>query len=74
MEAGGRLGDGDHGRRELPKPIGGLPPDLVHPPAGCRFAPRCVHAVAACADAAGLTLAERIAMPANNLLLVFDRR
>jgi len=30
--------------------------------------------VAACASAAGLDLAERIAMPANNLLLVFDRR
>ncbi|MBU2693670.1 ABC transporter ATP-binding protein [Pimelobacter sp. 30-1] len=40
----------DHGHRALPKPIGGLPPDLVNPPAGCRFAPRCVHAVAACAD------------------------
>ena len=30
--------------------------------------------VAACADAADLSLAERIAMPANNLLLVFARR
>ncbi|AIY15696.1 ABC transporter ATP-binding protein [Pimelobacter simplex] len=40
----------DHGRRALPQPIGGLPPDLVNPPAGCRFAPRCAHAVAACAD------------------------
>ncbi len=38
------------GRRALPRPIGGLPPDLVHPPAGCRFAPRCAHAVASCAD------------------------
>ena len=24
--------------------IGGRPPDLLHPPPGCRFAPRCPHA------------------------------
>jgi SAM-dependent methyltransferase len=35
---------------------------------------RTLGAVAACADAASLSLAERIAMPANNLLLVFTRR
>ncbi|MBS0425773.1 MAG: DUF938 domain-containing protein [Proteobacteria bacterium] len=35
---------------------------------------RTLGAVSACADAAGLSLAERIAMPANNLLLVFTRR
>ena len=29
-------------------PIEGMPPDLRHPPPGCRFAPRCRHAVAAC--------------------------
>ncbi|WP_436700756.1 ABC transporter ATP-binding protein [Nocardioides sp. BYT-33-1] len=40
----------EHGRRALPRPIGGLPPDLVDPPPGCRFAPRCPAAVAACAD------------------------
>ncbi|HVQ90797.1 MAG TPA: ABC transporter ATP-binding protein [Mycobacteriales bacterium] len=28
--------------------IPGLPPDLTDPPAGCRFAPRCRHAVARC--------------------------
>jgi peptide/nickel transport system ATP-binding protein len=28
--------------RELTS-IPGLPPDLAHPPAGCRFAPRCAH-------------------------------
>jgi oligopeptide/dipeptide ABC transporter ATP-binding protein len=28
--------------------IEGAPPDLVHPPAGCSFAPRCRHAVANC--------------------------
>ena len=38
----------DGGRRGLPVPIGGLPPDLVSPPAGCRFAPRCAHAVDSC--------------------------
>lgn len=35
---------------------------------------RTLGAVAACADAAGLSFAERVAMPANNLLLVFTRR
>lgn len=35
---------------------------------------RALGAVEACADAAGLWLAERIAMPANNLLLLFTRR
>lgn len=34
---------------------------------------RTLGAVAACADAAGLSFAERVAMPANNLLLVFTR-
>ena len=28
--------------------IGGLPPDLSHPPAGCRFAPRCSRATDKC--------------------------
>ena len=28
--------------------IPGLPPDLAHPPAACRFAPRCKHAQALC--------------------------
>jgi peptide/nickel transport system ATP-binding protein len=30
-------------------PISGSPPDLHDPPAGCRFAPRCPFAMAACA-------------------------
>jgi len=30
------------------EPIGGAPPDLRNPPAGCRFAPRCQWADAAC--------------------------
>ena len=28
--------------------IGGRPPDLIHPPAGCRFAPRCPYAQERC--------------------------
>jgi len=28
--------------------IGGLPPDLAHPPPGCRFAPRCPRATGKC--------------------------
>ena len=36
------------GRRELPRPIPGAPPDLSAPPPGCRFAPRCQHADAVC--------------------------
>lgn len=28
---------------EPPKPIEGAPPDLLHPPSGCRFHPRCPH-------------------------------
>jgi peptide/nickel transport system ATP-binding protein len=30
---------------------GGTPPSLVAPPSGCRFHPRCPHAMAVCADA-----------------------
>jgi peptide/nickel transport system ATP-binding protein len=30
--------------------IPGLPPDLTHPPAGCRFAPRCRYAQQQCRD------------------------
>jgi oligopeptide/dipeptide ABC transporter ATP-binding protein len=31
-----------------PRPIEGAPPDMAHPPAGCRFHPRCPYAVAQC--------------------------
>jgi len=36
-------------RRELAN-IPGLPPDLVNPPSGCRFHPRCSHATQICVD------------------------
>ncbi|WP_051940005.1 dipeptide ABC transporter ATP-binding protein [Phaeacidiphilus oryzae] len=39
-------------RRDVPLPtIPGMPPDLVSPPAGCAFAPRCARASATCAEA-----------------------
>lgn len=30
--------------------IAGRPPDLIHPPSGCKFAPRCPYAQAKCRD------------------------
>lgn len=36
------------GGRAVLQPIEGGPPDLVHPPAGCRFAPRCGSAGSRC--------------------------
>jgi len=30
--------------------IPGTPPDLRHPPPGCRFAPRCAFAMAVCTE------------------------
>ncbi|MBM4406969.1 MAG: ABC transporter ATP-binding protein, partial [Chloroflexi bacterium] len=32
-----------------PEFLPGAPPDLIAPPSGCRFAPRCPRAFAACA-------------------------
>jgi peptide/nickel transport system ATP-binding protein/oligopeptide transport system ATP-binding protein len=40
--------DGDRSR-QLPA-IGGSPPSLMHPPAGCHFRPRCPHAFAKCGE------------------------
>src|SRR5580765_1121669 len=37
-----------HGAKERLLGIPGSPPDLLRPPAGCRFAPRCPHAFARC--------------------------
>jgi peptide/nickel transport system ATP-binding protein len=30
--------------------VGGQPPNMLTPPAGCRFAPRCPYVAAGCAD------------------------
>jgi len=30
--------------------IGGLPPSMMNPPAGCHFRPRCPHAFAKCIE------------------------
>ena len=40
----------DQPRRERLIPIEGLPPDLIDPPPGCPFAPRCAYAVERCLD------------------------
>ncbi len=37
-----------HGSDEEPRSIPGSPPSLANPPTGCRFHPRCEHAVEAC--------------------------
>ncbi|WDR01274.1 ABC transporter ATP-binding protein [Devosia algicola] len=39
------LRDGEHTRLT---PIAGTPPDMIQPPPGCPFAPRCVHAMKQC--------------------------
>ncbi|HET6503683.1 MAG TPA: ABC transporter ATP-binding protein [Amycolatopsis sp.] len=38
----------DQEKGEQLRSIPGLPPDLAHPPAGCRFAPRCAFATERC--------------------------
>jgi peptide/nickel transport system permease protein len=40
-----------HGPKVRLAGIPGAPPDLAHPPAGCRFAPRCPRAEARCLEA-----------------------
>ncbi len=40
-----KLDDPSHTRLQI---IGGRPPDLINPPQGCRFAPRCPYAQARC--------------------------
>jgi oligopeptide/dipeptide ABC transporter ATP-binding protein len=39
--------------QRLPQ-IGGQPPSLLHPPPGCRFAPRCPHEFEKCATVPAL--------------------
>src|SRR4029077_4133153 len=38
----------DQGKKDRLVPIEGVPPDLVHPPAGCSFAPRCAYKIDKC--------------------------
>ncbi|MGD8460687.1 MAG: glutathione ABC transporter ATP-binding protein, partial [Desulfobacterales bacterium] len=45
MDAMPRLTDPSHTTLQA---IGGHPPDLIDPPSGCRFAPRCTLAKARC--------------------------
>jgi oligopeptide/dipeptide ABC transporter ATP-binding protein len=40
-----KLEDPSHTRLQI---IGGRPPDLINPPPGCRFAPRCPYAQPRC--------------------------
>ena len=42
-----KLDDPSHTRLEI---IGGRPPDLINPPPGCRFSPRCPYAQDRCRD------------------------
>jgi peptide/nickel transport system ATP-binding protein len=42
-----KLADSSHTRLNV---IGGRPPDLVNPPVGCRFSPRCPYAQDRCRD------------------------
>jgi len=38
------------GKRRKLEPLGGEPPDLINPPSGCRFHPRCPYATQKCVD------------------------
>ncbi len=40
-----------HARREMVSSIPGDPPNLLHPPPGCNFSPRCEYALPACSEA-----------------------
>ncbi|OYD61124.1 ABC transporter ATP-binding protein [Rhodococcus sp. OK302] len=42
----------DANHRGLPEPISGLPPNLLAPPPGCSFAPRCRAAIDVCHESA----------------------
>lgn len=47
-----------HGTRE-PKSIPGTPPDLINPPQGCRFRPRCPYAFEKCTQVPPLEWGDR---------------
>jgi peptide/nickel transport system ATP-binding protein len=49
-------------------PISGSPPDLSDPPPGCRFAPRCPFALAACATSPALIANGRVRAHASACL------
>jgi peptide/nickel transport system ATP-binding protein len=44
----------DQSRRARLATIEGSPPDMLHPPRGCRFAPRCAHRIESCEGAPDL--------------------
>lgn len=46
------------GKKRLLIPIEGMPPDMLHPPAGCPFAPRCPYAKRICVEYMPPTLQE----------------
>jgi len=54
--------------------IAGAPPDLVHPPAGCRFAPRCTERFDRCSEVDPTLLRIGPAHDAACLLLEADQR
>jgi len=39
-----------HKEKKIPEPIDGIPPDLINPPSGCRFHPRCLYAKNICKE------------------------
>jgi peptide/nickel transport system ATP-binding protein len=39
-----------HRTKRMPEPITGTPPDLIRPPSGCRFHPRCDYAGEICRE------------------------
>jgi peptide/nickel transport system ATP-binding protein/oligopeptide transport system ATP-binding protein len=49
LESVPRIDQSYGGKRRVLPSIGGRPPDLLHPPAGCRFHARCPEAIADCA-------------------------
>ena len=61
----------DEPRRERLIPIEGMPPDLVQPPPGCPFAPRCAYAV----DRSELEMPElRVVEPGHKVACWVDVR